>query len=109
MKKFGIACGVNMDLRFEIEYLPAATKDLDEIADYLSQFYENTFPKFMTALRRQIAHLREMPHIGVKYKDFRRLVVLDYLVFYQVDEDKRVVTICAILHGAQDLQNRLLK
>ena len=107
MKKFGRNCGVNMDLNYELDYLPDADQDLEGISEYLSQFYESTFPNFMLALHRQIGNLRAMPNMGMRYKRFRRLVVSDYLVFYKVDDEKRLVTICAILHGAQNFEARL--
>ena len=97
----------SMDLNYEIDYLPDAVQDLDEIAAYLSQFYESTFLKFMSALQKQIENLKTMPHIGMMHRSFRRLVVSDYLVFYKVDDANRLVTICAILHGARDFETKL--
>jgi len=48
-----------------------------------------------------------MPYLGMVYEDFHRLIVDDYLVFYQVDEAKQSIFIARVLHGSQDIQNRL--
>jgi len=71
------------------------------------QFYENTYPKFISMLDRNMASIEIMPYLGMVYEDFRRLVMDDYLVFYQVDEDKNIIFVARILHGSQDIQNRL--
>ena len=94
-------------MNYEVDYLPDAAQDLEEISAYLSQFYESTFPNFLSALKKQIESLKMMPHIGMMHRSFRRLVVSDYLVFYKVDDANRLVTICAILHGARDFETKL--
>ena len=92
---------------FRVIYLPSAKQNLREIALYLSQFYENTLGKFMDHLDKSVSHLEEMPYMGIAFGNFRRLVVGDYLVFYKVDEEVRIVWMYRILHGTQNLQNKL--
>jgi len=92
---------------YNISYIESAKKDVFDIAQYLSQFYENTFAKFVEQLDRSVGNLAQMPHMGMIYKNYRRLVVSDYLVFYQVNEDTRTVQIFRVLHGSQDIRNRL--
>lgn len=90
-------------MSYSIQYLPTVRQDVADIKAYMTQFYESTFTSFMTRFERSVDNLVELPYIGVAYKDYRRLVVGDYLVFYQVNETKRIVQIHRILHGAQDL------
>ena len=97
-----------MESTFKIVFLSTAEEDVEEIAEHLSQYYESTFPKFMTSLRKSITHLEEMPYMGMAYENFRRLVVGDYLVFYKVDEETRIVRIHSILHGTQDISAQLV-
>jgi len=92
-------------MTYNIQYLPTMRQDIADIKAYLSQFYENTFPNFMAKLERNVKNLEDMPYIGVAYKDYRRLVVDDYLVFYKVDETMHTVQIFRVLHGAQDILN----
>jgi len=92
---------------YETQLLPTAERDLLDIAAYLTQFYERTYPNFITEFDRSVENLENLPYIGVSYKDYRRLVVDDYLVFYQVNEESRIVQIYRVLHGSQDIQSRL--
>ena len=89
-------------MHYNIEYLPLADDDLYDIADYFSQFYPSTLKIFMNTLEEHISNLQDMPYIGVEYKNYRRLVVSDFLVFYKVLEDKKLVRIYRIIHGARD-------
>jgi len=91
-------------MAYKIIYLPAAEQDIDDIAAYLSQFYKSTFAKFMTMFNESILYLQDSPYIGTAYKNYRKLVVLNYLVFYKVDEKQKVIKIHRILHGKRDLE-----
>ena len=91
-------------MTYKIQYLPVVRQDIADIKAYLSQFYENTFPNFMAKLERSVKKLGDMPYMGVEYKDFRRIVVGDYLVFYRVNEPMRTVQVYRILHGAKNIQ-----
>jgi len=92
---------------YSISYIESAKRDVFDIAQYLSQFYESTFAKFIEKLDHGIGNLVQMPHMGMVYKNYRRLVVSDYLVFYRVNEEARTIEIFRILHGSQDIQSRL--
>ncbi|MCL2838743.1 MAG: type II toxin-antitoxin system RelE/ParE family toxin [Oscillospiraceae bacterium] len=89
---------------YSIVYLPAAKQDIENIAEYLSQFYANTFKNFMITLEKAIFNLENMPYIGSEYKDYRRLVVEDYLVFYKVNDTNGIVKIYRVLRGAQGVE-----
>ena len=82
-----------------------AVQDIDEISAYLSQFYASTFKKFLVMLENHISHLQTNPYIGTVYKEYRKLVVSDYLIFYKVDDKEQAVKIYRVLHSAQDLKN----
>jgi len=90
-------------MAYKIKYVASARQDMLDIALHLSRFYESTFPKFIARLDRSVARLVDMPYMGIAYRNYRRLVVGDYLVFYQVDEAGRTIQIYRILHGAQDV------
>ena len=89
-------------MTFNIIYLPVAEQDLENIAEYFSRFYTSTFWNFMNMLEKSIVNLETSPFMGVKYGNYRKLVVSDYLVFYKVDEDAELVKIYRVLHGVQD-------
>jgi addiction module RelE/StbE family toxin len=94
---------------YNIEYLPEAESDIDTILDYLSQFYRDTARKFFTALQRRIGQLADNPHMAEQWvdePDFRKLLVGDYLVFYMVHDDIRVVEIHRVLRASWNIKPR---
>lgn len=94
------------NMSYEIEYLPVAELDLEEIADYLSRFYPSTLKKFMNILEKHLSSLQDMPYIGTEYGGYLKLVALDYLVFYKVLEEQNLIKIFRVLHGARDSEIR---
>jgi len=97
-------------VKYTIKFLPLSVTDLEDIKEYLSQYYESTVANFFNLLKEKISRLKNFPHSCPKYEDapdYRRLVVGDYLVFYKVNEDEKSIEIHRILHGSQQIQNRL--
>jgi addiction module RelE/StbE family toxin len=87
-------------------FLPEAMADAEEIQRYLSQYYESTVRNFFTLLKGRIDTLKSNPYMAPAYPrrpEYRQLVVEDYLVFYKVDEDKKLIEIHRILHGSRDI------
>jgi len=94
-------------MAYNIRYLPVAEQDLYDVAEYLSQFYADTFKRFMATLEKSICSLADTPLMYEEYHDdpfYRRMVVGDYLVFYHVDEAKHIVEIHRVLHGSRDVR-----
>ena len=99
-----------MDTKYKVVFLAAADQNLLDIDEYLSRFYQNTAADFFEALDKKILLLQDMPYIGAEFahdKKYRRLVVGNYVVFYIVDEERHIVEIHRILHGAQDAAQHL--
>jgi addiction module RelE/StbE family toxin len=95
---------------YKLRYLDLAKIDVKEIKEYLTQFYPSTPAKFLTALKEKITSLSDMPYRYEAYADnpaYRKLSVYDYLVFYKVDEENKVVKIHRVLHGARDISRYL--
>ncbi|KKM10697.1 plasmid stabilization system [Clostridiales bacterium PH28_bin88] len=94
-----------------IVMLPRAVQDLEDVIDYLSQFYASTAIK---QYDRIVSKIQELPHFPHKYEEYgaghyrfsyRRMVVDDYLVFYVVLDD--AIEIHRILHGKRDIRRYL--
>jgi len=93
-------------VKYQIVFLPEARGDSEEIRQYLSQYYESTVRNFFSLLKNRIDSLKTNPFMAPVYPgrpSYRRLVVDDYLVFYKVDEDKKLIEIHRILHGSRDI------
>jgi len=99
-------------MRYRAEYIEPAKRDVSGIKDYLSQFYPSTPLKFLAAIKQGIENLRDNPFICPEYEDnpaYRRMVVLDYLVFYKVFEVTGIIEIHRVLHGKRNIKEHLPK
>ncbi|GHV27036.1 hypothetical protein AGMMS4952_08080 [Spirochaetia bacterium] len=98
-------------MEYEIKFLAPAVADLDSIVTYSLQFYPSTPKKFLDALEKAKLNLHDMPYMYPVYEKqpiYRKAVVLNYLVFYTIDDRKRLVNIHRILPGAWDITRHLL-
>ena len=86
-------------MTYKIKYLPLAVQDLNEIARYLSGFYPKTARRVLKELREKITKLGDTPKMCEVYRldpAYRRMVVDQYLVFYRVTDENKIVEIhCA--------------
>jgi len=97
-------------MRYMIRYLPQTATDRADIRTCLSQFYPSTAKGFFALLRDKISRLKEYPYSCPVYEDdpdYRRLVVGDYLVFYTVEDNAKIVEIHSIFHGSRDIGQHL--
>ena len=97
-------------MKYRIKYLPETVTDREEIRDYLSQYYASTVKEFFALLKEKTAQSRGFHYSYPQYvddPDYRRLVVGDYLVFYMVNEDNKIVEIHRIFHGSRDIKRHL--
>ena len=97
-------------MRYKLNTLAPAAEDIKEIKKYLAGFYQNTAKKFIRLYKQKTYRLRDMPYSCERYTDdpdYRRMVVGDYLVFYMVDDEKRIVDIHRVLHGSRDILRHL--
>ena len=97
-------------MTYKIKYLPLAVQDLSEIARYLSGFYPKTASRVLKELREKITKLGDAPKMCEVYRldpAYRRLVVDQYLVFYRVNDENKIVEIHRVLRGAWNLPQYL--
>jgi len=97
-------------MKYKAVYLAPAMQDVSEIRNYLSQFYPNTPTKFLTALKKGIENICDNPYIYPAYEEnliYRKMVVLDYLVFYKAHESEGIVEIHRVLHGMRGVKSFL--
>ena len=97
-------------MTYKINYLPLAVQDLKDIARYLSGFYPKTASRVLKELREKITKLGDTPKMCEPYIPdpvYRKLVVDQYLVFYQVNEKAHIVEIHRVLRGSWNLSQYL--
>ena len=90
---------------YKIEYMPLAIKDFLEIEEYLNAFSQTAADKFTEALKKQTDILTEHPFIYPVYERdsfFRRMVLGDYLLFYSVDDKRKLAIMHRIFHHSRN-------
>lgn len=93
--------------KYDIEFLPAADKDLDDIFDYILLDSPNEAISMLEKIMTRLEKLEELPLLGkglihksLIHFNFRMIIVEPYNVFYRFIDDK--IYIFRILHGASD-------
>ena len=90
-------------MMYKVKILSTANQDILDIEEYLSQYYPSTPADFFAALDEKILLLRGMPEMGQTYKNFRRIICGDYLLFYKINKADKAIEIYRILHGSRDI------
>ena len=92
--------------KFQINYLPSAKKDLENIINYIQKDDPDAALNLLNKIDKSISQLKTYPLKGkipeddhLQSKGYRMLVVENYIVFYIVFENKKEVEIRRIIHG----------
>jgi addiction module RelE/StbE family toxin len=92
---------------YSLKLLPRAEKDLESIFDYI--FSDLSNPKaaadLMDKMEKAFEQVRSFPlscPIGKSERNYRKLVVENYIVFYSVNEQKKSVIVFRVLYGMMD-------
>lgn len=101
---------------YKIEFLPIAKKDIDDIIYYISHNLKNRIASielkdlFMNSLDK----ISEFPYGLPIYKptgslknEYRSYKVKNFLMFYTVNEEEKVITIVRVLYQKMDINNIL--
>ncbi len=97
-----------MTEKFSIEYLPIAESDIEDIVNYISTDNPSAGIKILDEFDVIISKLSSFPKLGPLPKDeilkrlgYRVLVIGNYLVFYAIKEEEKIVEIRRIIHGSR--------
>ena len=99
-------------MKFKAKYLATARQDRATIKSYLDQYSTNAAKRLFDKIRHRIELAKENPYMYEAYKrrpQFRRIVVDDYLVFYKIDEESKIIEVHHILHGMIDIEQSSIK
>ena len=97
-------------MRYEIVYKAFAERDIWEIADYLSDYSMSAAEKFLREVKEKIENLADMPLIYQKidpHREYRKMVVGNYVVIYVALEQTEKVLILRVVHGKRNYQEEL--
>jgi toxin ParE1/3/4 len=92
-----------------VRFTPKANSDLQSAVRYIAADSKRYARRWAASIRENCAKLGETPGLGAPKRelgpDVRMLVVGNYLIFYEIDENS--VQILRIMHGARDWQEVL--
>jgi plasmid stabilization system protein ParE len=98
-------------MRCRVVFLPKAEQDMENIEEYLSQFYAGTVHDFFKKLKKQVLRLGDMPYMCPTYEDdsyFRQMILDSYLLFYSVDEKNHLIVVHRIIHEKRNISQQIL-
>ena len=87
---------------YKIEFTEDAREEIREIYEYISKnlVNEDAAKRLMRKMRENVMNLAEAPEIYKKIgkkdrikREFRRMVVDNYIILYTIDESKKIVYI----------------
>ena len=96
---------------YEIEFTEDCREEIDEIYEYISEklVAENSAKKLMLKMRAAIMDLSESPNLYMKIekkdklkREYRRIVIDNFVVLYTVDESNKKVYIAHMYYGRRD-------
>ena len=102
---------------YKLEYLPAARKDMLEIVQYISRELQN--PDAADRLAVELVNAAEgvlkFPYATPAYQpirplkhEYRKILVQNFLIFYWVEEEKKLVTVARVMYAKREY-GRLLE
>lgn len=101
---------------YTLEYLPIARRDMVDIAKYIGVKLANPIAaeRLAEKMIESAEKLTDMSYkcpvytpIKLLTHEYRKLIVQNYIMFYWVDEDKKLVTISRIVYSGRDYKKLL--
>lgn len=98
---------------YQLEYLPVAMQDMMEIARYISHNLSNPVAAEQLAneMVSAVDRLMEFPYSNATHstikplkREYRKLIVKNYLLLYWVDESDKKVTVARVVYGRRDYE-----
>lgn len=101
---------------YKLEYLPVAQRDMVEIVRYISGELQN--PAAADRLAMELVNAAEsvltFPYAFPAYqpirplkREYRKILVQNFLMFYWVDEAKKLVTVARVVYAKRDVARLL--
>ncbi|MCH5348042.1 MAG: type II toxin-antitoxin system RelE/ParE family toxin [Oscillospiraceae bacterium] len=90
--------------------------DLDSILEYISQqlFNSSAADRLMKKAEEKVRSIKENPFLYPIYHDeilagkgYRYTVVSNYILFYTVDQENKIVSVLRLIYGGQNILNIL--
>jgi plasmid stabilization system protein ParE len=101
---------------YKLEYLSVAKQDMVDIAMYISHELSNptAAEKLINKIIKAANQLIDSPYIyrvhypirQLKY-EYRKVIAQNYLIFYFVSEEKKLLTVARVIYTRRNYENLL--
>lgn len=101
---------------YKLLYLPTAKQDIEHIFQYIAITLQNktAAQNLAVKIKKSIDNLQDFPFAysvyqaaGLLQKEYRKIVVQSYLIFYWVDEATKTVTISRVIYAKRNYKHLL--
>lgn len=101
---------------YKLEFLPIAKKDIDNIIYYISNKLQNPTASSKLAIKliKGANSILTFPYGAAIYKtknelkyEYRSIKINNFLMFYTIDEDSKIVTIVRVIYEKMNINNIL--
>ena len=101
---------------YQLDFLPIARQDMTDIARYISHelFNPTAAEKLADEMIDAADRLTDFPYINAIHqsikplkKEYRKLIVKNYIMFYWIDENEKRVTIARAIYARRDYEKLL--
>lgn len=99
---------------YNLEFLPIANNDITEALFYITQKLCNktAAENLADEIEKAIALLSEFPYSNPVYNskrplgnEYRKMIINNYLMFYTVNEYKKLVTVYRFIYSGRNYEN----
>ena len=97
-----------MDYNISTSFL--ANADFFQICESLKEYGKTPVEIFVESFEKFIDNVTAMPSMYPQYRNtkYRKAVIeYNYIVFYKLDKKEKMVKVCRILNGKQNIDNLL--
>ena len=101
---------------YKVELSIQAKEDYKSIIRYIKYklLEQNIAERYAELIKNELNTLKYNPqkfaiidYDIIKQYKFRKLIIKNYIAFYRINEDKRIVNVERILYGEMDWKNKL--
>ena len=101
---------------YDIKLSNQAKEDYKSIIRYIKYklLESNIAERYAELIKNEINTLKYNPqkfaiinHDTIKQYKFRKLIIKNYIAFYRINEDEKIVNVERILYGGTDWKNKL--
>ena len=96
-------------MSYKIEYIASFYMDVQLVMEFLSE-YPGKARRIFARTDKILRDLGEMPEMYPIYQEmpsFRFIVIEDYLVFYKVKKEEKLIEVHRLLYGRIDIPAKL--